>query len=179
MNIITRLLLVPILILTLGNAAFSQSPLEDPYKHYSDLKKKYSKENLPNLKFINQNGDKFDLASLKGKVVVINYWAFSCKPCIEEMPVLNQLVDKYSDSVKFLSILSPGAFNITSETLAPKLAAFNFNYEHVATEDFIEDTFGLISAFPTHVVIDKEGNLTEIFWGVDPKLLEFRIKEGL
>ncbi|KKX50585.1 TlpA family protein disulfide reductase [Sphingobacterium sp. IITKGP-BTPF85] len=41
--------------------------------------------------FENSNGEDINLSNLKGKVVVINYWAKWCMPCLAEMPGLNQL----------------------------------------------------------------------------------------
>ena len=43
-------------------------------------------------------------SDIKNKPTIINFWFTSCKPCVEEMPVLNKLVKKYSDKVNFISI---------------------------------------------------------------------------
>ena len=49
-------------------------------------------------------GTTFTLDELKGKVVVINFWFVACKPCVEEIPELNELVEKYEEKdVVFLS----------------------------------------------------------------------------
>lgn len=42
-------------------------------------------------------GTTFTLDELKGKVVVINFWFVACKPCVEEIPELNELVEKYEE----------------------------------------------------------------------------------
>ena len=43
----------------------------------------------PNAQFTSVSGEKFDLASLRGQVVVINFWATWCGPCRKELPLLD------------------------------------------------------------------------------------------
>jgi thiol-disulfide isomerase/thioredoxin len=43
----------------------------------------------PNAQFTTVTGEKFDLASLRGQVVVINFWATWCGPCRQELPMLD------------------------------------------------------------------------------------------
>src|SRR3989442_10640841 len=44
------------------------------------------------------NGGPMTLKSLKGKVVVIDFWAFDCEPCVEAMPHIIDLYNRYSSS---------------------------------------------------------------------------------
>ena len=44
------------------------------------------------------NGTPLTLKSLRGKVVVVDFWAFDCEPCIEAMPHISELYDKYAAS---------------------------------------------------------------------------------
>lgn len=41
------------------------------------------------------NGNEYSLESLKGKIIVLNFWFVECKPCVQEMPELNELVEIY------------------------------------------------------------------------------------
>lgn len=56
--------------------------------------------------FISLDGKPLDLASLRGKVVFINFWATWCPPCIAEMPSVNSLFNKMknNDNVVFLMV---------------------------------------------------------------------------
>ncbi len=53
---------------------------------------------------IDSQGKKIDFQSFKNKVVLVNYWATWCPPCIAEMPSFQKLYDDYSDKVVFLFI---------------------------------------------------------------------------
>ena len=62
-------------------------------------------EQLPDFNFKDINDSTISLEKLKGKPIVINFWFSACEPCIQEMPALNQLKEKYKDSdVVFLSM---------------------------------------------------------------------------
>ncbi|MEO8821227.1 MAG: TlpA disulfide reductase family protein [Ginsengibacter sp.] len=76
-------------------------------------------QKLPKFDLKDINGNEISSESLKGKPVVINFWFASCGPCIQEMPALNQLKEKYKDSdVVFLAITFEN--NITVENFQKK-----------------------------------------------------------
>ena len=51
-----------------------------------------------------EEGVSYNFNQSKGKVVIINFWATWCPPCIAEMPSLQKLYDKYGDKVEFLFV---------------------------------------------------------------------------
>lgn len=55
-------------------------------------------EPAPNLEFVSLGGDQVSLASLRGRVVLLNLWATWCSPCLQEMPELSALHRKYVDN---------------------------------------------------------------------------------
>jgi peroxiredoxin len=98
------------------------------------------------------NGNVVKLSSLKGKIVILNFWFIACKPCIMEMPQLNELKKKYKkDDVVFLGI----TFDKAPEVLS-FLKINNFDYNIIADGKEICKSWN-INAFPTNVVIDREG----------------------
>ncbi len=103
-------------------------------------------------------GEPVDLLSLRGNVVVLNFWFAACKPCIVELPVLNKLVEKYrGQPVKFLAITFDD-----KATVQKFLDAYKFAYQVIPAAEDVVQNYG-VSIFPTHVVIDKNGVVVEAF----------------
>src|SRR5690606_29601673 len=61
---------------------------------------------FPDFEFQDRQGRRYTNEELKGKTIVIKTWFINCKPCIEEFPVLNELVESYegSEEVVFISL---------------------------------------------------------------------------
>jgi thiol-disulfide isomerase/thioredoxin len=102
------------------------------------------------------NGKKVSLKSLKGKVVVMNFWFTQCRPCVEEIPELNAIAKKYKGNkdVVFLGIeVRP---ETTKEDVEKFLKRVPFAYE-IAMGG--KDAAALYEAktFPANFVIDKKG----------------------
>ena len=104
-------------------------------------------------------GDKFDLAALRGKVVVLNFWFTGCVPCVAEFSQLNGLVNKFRR--KNVVFIAPTLDNVT--TLKRFLKRHRFKYHIVPNAgSLIASTYSDGSGnvvFPTHIVIDKAGKI--------------------
>ena len=59
---------------------------------------------LPEFSLKDLNGNFFSSKQLIGKPSLINYWAIYCNPCVEEIPELNRLQEKYSEKMNFIAI---------------------------------------------------------------------------
>lgn len=120
----------------------------------------------PNFKVTAIDGEELELSKLKGKVVVLNFWSTTCKPCIEEMPALNELVKAYDKKdVVFISLAPESA-----PTLAKFFLKFPFAYTPVAnTEEVKTEVFMLQSVVPYSVIIDKEGKIKKMWFGAFPE----------
>ncbi len=86
------------------------------------------------------------------KIIVINWWATSCLPCIEEIPVLNILVDKYQDqNIEFIAIVWDKSNHSKFIEKHP------FKYLPGFTTRELTELFGEI--FPRHIIVDKDGKI--------------------
>jgi thiol-disulfide isomerase/thioredoxin len=55
----------------------------------------FDRNAAPQVSYTSLNGQQADTASLKGKVVLVNFWATSCSGCVEEMPEIKKLHQQY------------------------------------------------------------------------------------
>jgi thiol-disulfide isomerase/thioredoxin len=59
---------------------------------------------VPNIKFIDDQNNLHSLSDYKGKVVLLNFWATWCAPCVSEMPTLAKLAKSMEDKVDIIPI---------------------------------------------------------------------------
>jgi thiol-disulfide isomerase/thioredoxin len=108
----------------------------------------------PGFKVATAEGAEFELASLKGKVLVLNFWATGCGPCVAEIPNLNQLVEKFrTRDVIFLALAGD-----PNEWLAPFLAEHPFAYQVIPSAGAVFTSYE-VASLPVHVVIGRQGEI--------------------
>jgi thiol-disulfide isomerase/thioredoxin len=109
-------------------------------------------------------------ADLKGKVVILNFWATWCPPCREEIPELVRLQAKYKDK-----LLIVGASEDDDGPL--KVAQFaqqhGMNYPIVMATKELIDNYGGVPALPTSFIIDPQGRVMQKHTG----LYEYEVYE--
>lgn len=95
--------------------------------------------------------------TLKGKIVVLDFWATWCPPCVREIPGYVKLQKKYAD--KGLVIVGLSVDRKGAAVVKPfaKKNAINFPLALATFE--IAETFGGIEVLPTTFLIDREGNV--------------------
>lgn len=112
-------------------------------------------------------GKRFKLEDLKGNLVVLNFWFVQCKPCVQEMPELNELVQKHQDeNVIFLAFALNGKPELT-QFLKKK----TFSYHIVPDARAVAEDYG-VEGYPTHLVIDPAGNIVYSAMGFGPDTVE-------
>ena len=108
----------------------------------------------PEITFKKIDGEAVNISSLKGKVVLINFWATWCPPCIKEMPSLQALYNNYQSNpnVEFLVVEVDN-----KPDLAKKFVEDNkFTFPIYSPASSIPSTY-LGQAIPTTLVLDKTG----------------------
>jgi thiol-disulfide isomerase/thioredoxin len=104
------------------------------------------------------SGRTFTSAGLKGKVVLVNFWATWCPPCRAEIPDLVKLQDKYRDHLLVLGISQDEG---PVEEVHKFAAQHGINYPIAMSTPDLEKVFRGVSALPTTFVIDREGKIAQ------------------
>lgn len=120
----------------------------------------YLNKELPSQILFTIDNKEVWLKDFAGKPTLLNFWFITCKPCIDEMPVLNKIMKKYSDKVNFISITFENKENV-------KLFLNTHQFDYltiVGAESFIEQLG--IQAFPKNIFIDKNGIVRKIKDGI-------------
>jgi peroxiredoxin len=104
------------------------------------------------------NGKVVRLAELKGKVVVLNFWATWCIPCRAEIPALVELQSTYAK--KGLQVIGVSVDD-PAEKMKPFVGKYKINYPVLQAlgNDKILDTYGPMVVVPQTVVIERGGNI--------------------
>lgn len=108
------------------------------------------------ISFKKETGEVVSLDDLKGKAVFINFWATWCPPCIEEMPSIQTLYNKFKDNKDIVFLLVDVDNNIDGASKFMKKRKLNMPLYVPNSE--IPSSF-LAGAIPTTVILDKRGNI--------------------
>lgn len=104
------------------------------------------------------DGTDVSLAGLRGKVVIVNFWATWCPPCREEIPDLIALQAKYKDRLQIIGVSQDEA----PPSMVAKFAAeHQMNYPVIMDTPEIERQFTNIHALPTSFIIDRDGRIAQ------------------
>lgn len=126
--------------------------------------KPYSGTALPDFTLADLQGKQHRLSSLKGKVVMVNFWATYCTPCIKEMPSMQRLADKFKGQ----------PFQILAIDMAEQrsdIDAFFKRFKINVNFPILLDTEGevveawMVSAVPTTFIIDQQGTIRYALFG--------------
>jgi peroxiredoxin len=117
------------------------------------------------------DGKKISLKSLKGKVVVMNFWFTMCRPCVEEIPTLNKFVEKYKDRKDIVFLAPEVRAETTIEDVQKFLKRAPFAYQIALGGN---DAAKLYQAkvFPANFLIDKNGIVRNGYVGLNPVALD-------
>jgi peroxiredoxin len=125
----------------------------------------FKKESAPAVSFRTLNGELIALESLRGKVVMVNFWATSCATCVQEMPEMVETYKKYSDrGLEFIAVAmsyDPPSYvlNYAESRQLPFKVALD-------TDGQAAKSFGDVKLTPTTFVIGKDGTILKRYVGI-------------
>ncbi len=108
------------------------------------------------------DGKIFDLKEQKNKVVIVNFWAHWCSNCKKEMPILEEIYQKYRE--RGLEIIG---INVDHKKSYEKIlsATMDLSYKNSRLSDVKESSFEEPEILPVFYVIDRNGKLVETLVG--------------
>ncbi len=98
-------------------------------------------------------GTQLAMESLRGQVVVINFWATWCPPCIAEMPSLNALYNDYKDEVAFIFVARDDSEKVT-KFLEKRGYSFPVYFELNAPPDILQN-----NSIPATYILSRKGEI--------------------
>ncbi len=113
--------------------------------------------------FTSLDGRIVDLSKLKGKVVIVDFWATWCKPCITTMPHLKAIYNKYHDKGLEIISVSLDGKNMDvkiKEVIKKQCLLWPQRYEGKGMNDPLARLFG-IGSLPTIWLLDKSGKIVD------------------
>jgi len=110
-------------------------------------------------------GSTVSLADFEGQVVLINFWASWCGPCREEMPLLDQLSDRYGPlGFTMLGVNVEEDSTLADQFLEGTPVDFPILYDR---ENSVSQLYDVI-AMPTTVIVDRQGQVRFVHHGYEP-----------
>ncbi|UEG51478.1 redoxin family protein [Mucilaginibacter daejeonensis] len=132
------------------------------------LRAEMTNKQAPSFTLKDSNGNVVSLTSLKGKTIIIDFWATWCTPCKESFPASQRVVDRYKDdsTVQFMFIDTWENANNYKELAMKYISDSKFNFDvyfdkqdpKTNKQNLVANAFR-VESIPTRIIIDKHGKI--------------------
>ncbi|MBC7414127.1 MAG: TlpA family protein disulfide reductase [Herminiimonas sp.] len=118
----------------------------------------------PDVIFTSLEGKRISMSSLRGKVVMVNFWATSCSTCIREMPQMVETYDRFkARGLDFVAVaMSYDPPNYVLNYAQTRKLPFTVSLD---PQDKLAKSFGDVKLTPTTFLIDRQGNIIKRYVG--------------
>ena len=136
------------------------------------------REAAPNFNATTTAGEKFNNSSLKGRVVLLEFWTTWCGYCLQEAPLVEQLNDEFAAKGLVVLTINVGE---SKKTVKKYLEQHPRKTRVVLTDDTNLAAMFEAKSYPIYVVIDRDGNVaaTQKGAGGEDALRDMLAKAGL
>jgi len=122
-------------------------------------------KNAPDFTLKSSGGPNVKLSELRGRVVLVNFWATWCTPCKNELPYFNTLYQRYRNVG--LEILGVNIDKVPSHA-SQMGAALGLSFPVLLDPSGKTSDLYRIRSMPTTFVVAKDGTLRHVHWGFGP-----------
>jgi peroxiredoxin len=131
------------------------------------VKEDSQRKHAPDFALKDANGKVVHLADYQGKVVLLDFWATWCGPCVIEIPWFTEFQRKYKD--RGFEVLGVSMDDDGWKAINPFVAMKKVNYRVLLGDDKTGDLYGGLEALPTTFVIDRYGRIASVHIGLAGK----------
>jgi peroxiredoxin len=129
------------------------------------------RDSAPEVRFATLAGESFSTSDLRGKVVLVNFWATSCVSCVKEMPKMIETYKKYAPRGYEMVAVAMSYDHPNQVAAFTSSRALPFKVA-LDTDGAIARGFGDIRITPTTFVLDRRGRVLKRYLG-EPDWAEF------
>jgi len=132
----------------------------------------------PQYRYVTLDGEEISDESLRGKVVLVNFWATWCTPCRVEMPLLEQMAARHKDAG--FVIVGLAVDRVSTAQVRAFVEDRGVTYPIAHVDGSAEQTFGGVRGYPTSFLIDRTGKIRQAVIGpIGPLSLEPAVRRLL
>ncbi len=188
-------LLTLVLLAALSSCAAKKAPgrSQDPAAAKPAAKASYSNnvsmsagvkaaegKNAANFSWYDAKGKMVSLKSLRGKTVLVNFWATWCGPCKAELPDIEAISKQYAQKGLVVVGVSEDRGPDVLKSVSSFVKEHGLTYQIVIDSSNVADAYGNINAIPTSFLVNKQGKIVKKWVGLKGKsFFEATVKSAL
>jgi thiol-disulfide isomerase/thioredoxin len=135
-------------------------------------------QTTPVYRYVSLDGEELSDEALRGKVVLINFWATWCAPCRAEMPLLEMMHKRHADAGFLVVGLAVDRVSTGAVAAYVRDRGVTYPIAHVGAD--AEQVFGGVRGYPTSFLLDRTGRIRHTVLGpVAPLSLEPAVRRLL